>query len=211
MENGWHTHCTNPGDTMTNHRRFIPLASLLGLSIVSSGCNDCYYSGTSVSQTCQQSGAFSVNVAPVFAVACAPSFDWIGINGHSLLSIGNGCATDDNFWVNVTFPRGVSEASYTLPSPEVYISASFSPALPPARGDPNPRPRFETSQSSLAVSSGTVVVHSSINYSPSQENYGIDADVDIHFRTSTGAEFSIAGHVVESGCALHTTPYCQAD
>ena len=194
---------------MTNHRGFIPLASLLCLSITSSSCDDCYYSGTSVSQTCQQSGAFTVNVAPVFAVACAPRFDWTGINGHSLLSIQKGCATDDSFWVSVSFPRGVSEASYTLPSPEVTISAVFSPAVPPARGDPNPRPTFDTSQSSLAVSSGTVVVHSSLNYSPSQENYGIDADLDIHFQASTGAEFSIAGHAVESACALHTTPYCQ--
>jgi len=55
------------------------------------------------------------------------------------------------------------------------------------------------------------VVHSSINYSASQENYGIEADVDIHFRTGTGEEFSIAGRVVESACVLHTTPYCQGD
>jgi hypothetical protein len=196
---------------MTIHRRFIPLASLLCLSITSSSCNDCYTSGTSVSQTCQQSGAFIVNVAPVFAVTCAPKFDWTGINGHSLLSIQNSCSTDDSFWVNVSFPRGVSEASYTVPSPEVYISASFSPSVPPARNDPNPRPTFGTSQSSLAVSSGIVVVHSSINYSANQESYGIDADMDIHFRTSSGAEFSIVGHAVESACVLHTTPYCQGD
>ena len=196
---------------MTNQGQMIPLASLFCLSIMSSSCDHCYQSGTSVSQTCQQSGAFTVNVAPVFAVACAPKFDWTGTNGHSFVSIGNGCTTDDNFWISVSFPREVSEVSYMLPSPEVSISAIFSPAVPSPRNAPNPRPTFDTSQSSLAVSSGTVVVHSSINYSASQENYGIDADVDIHFRTGTGEEFSIAGRVVESACVLHTTPYCQGD
>jgi hypothetical protein len=196
---------------MTNDRGFIPLVSLVCLLLTSSACNDCYYSGTSVSQTCQQSGAFVVNVAPVFAVACAPNFDWTGINGHSMLSIQRGCATDDNLWVTVSFLSVVGETSYTLPSQEVYISASFSPAVPPARNDPNPRPTFDTSQSSLTVSSGTVMVHSNINYSSSQENYGIDADVDIHFRASTGAEFSISGHVTEGACVLHATPYCQGD
>jgi hypothetical protein len=111
----------------------------------------------------------------------------------------------------VSFLNVVHETTYTLPSQEVYISAAFAPVAPPARNDPNPRPRFDTSQSSLAVTSGTVVVHSRINYSSSQENYGIDADLDIHFRASTGAEFSIAGNVVERACVLHTTPYCQGD
>lgn len=200
---------------MSNHRRvvFIGCASLLGWSTLSSSCDRCYSSGTTVQQTCQQAGAFTVNVAPVFVVSCAPVFDWSGIAGHSQLTLQRGCTTDDQLWVIVSFPRAVNEASFSLPSPEVSVVAEFAPGIPSPRGDPNPRPRFTTSDASLEVSSGTAVVHSSINYgaSANQENYGIDASVDMQFRAKTGEEFSIAGQVVESDCVLHTTPYCQGD
>jgi hypothetical protein len=200
---------------MSRHRRVVVIgcASLLCWSTLSSSCDSCYSSGTTVQQTCQQSGAFAVNVAPVFVVSCAPAFAWTGIAGHSQLTLQRGCSTDDQLWVIVSFPRAVNEASFSLSSPDVSVVAELAPAVPSPRGDPNPRPRFATSDATLEVISGTAVVHSSINYSASanQDNYGIDASVDIHLRATTGEEFSIAGQVVESDCVLHTTPYCQGD
>jgi len=200
---------------MPNHRRvvLVGFASLLCWSTISSSCNRCYTTGTIEQQICRQSGAFTVNAAPTFVLSCAPAFEWVGILGQSRLTIQRGCATDDQLWVIVSFPHGVADATFSLPSPEVSFYAELAPAVSSPRGDPNPRPHFNTSDASLEVSSGSVVVHSIINYGASvnQENYGIDANIDIHLRATTGEEFSIAGQVVESDCIVRTTPYCQGD
>jgi hypothetical protein len=194
---------------MSNQSRAVAFG-FAALLCMLSGCDDCYASGVATEQTCQESGAFTANLSPGVSFACAPSFRWTGTQGKSLLSASNDCANDASFWVNVSFPRGVSEASYPLPSPEVGIAAHFAPAPPPGVERP-PRQWFETADGSLVVASGTVVVHSSIDYGGSADNYGIDADVDVHFRAATGEEFSVAGHVLASQCVLRNVPWCTGD
>jgi hypothetical protein len=203
----------NRGHAVSKHRRLIPLTSLLCLLIAFSACDDCYSSGVRVEQTCQVSGTFTLSVAPLFNVACPPALDWDGNHGSSFVSIYNGCTTDDGFWVLVSFPRGVTEISYPLPSSEVGVSASFEPAIPPARDDPNPRPTFSTDRGSLALVGGAALIHSSTNYGAAsgQENYGIDAELDLRFWTSTGAELSVSGRVVADQCVLQSTRYCVGD
>ena len=190
------------------------LCGILCLPAMLGSCDNCYAVSTDTVQSCQQSGAFTATVPSSFVVACAPKLGWTGYLGRSFFTIETGCSTDDDYWVSVPLPPGAGAATYSLPSTVVPVSASFGPATPPpSRGVANPRPTFSTSQYTLRVTSGTIVVHSNVNYgaSSNQDNYGIDVDATIELEASAGDRFSIAGHLVESACVLTTTTGCMAD
>jgi len=198
--------------------RHLALSSLIFLSILLSACEKCRDDGKSTIQTCTQSSTLSVNVAPGFALTCAPMVIWHGGTGRcgdelcpSDLEIFNGCEKDSEVGVFLSIPR-VNQTTYALPSPTVAINASFGPSVL-TRSDPNPGPAYDTANGSLEVVSGSLLVQSSTNYGAgaNDEDYGVDADIEIYFRASTGAEFSITGQVVEAACTLQYESYCSFD
>ena len=189
---------------------FVVLAGL-GCATTLGACDQCYDSGYTQEQTCEQSGGFTASVAPLFKLACPLSFRWNGTHGPSTLVIQQGCDTDDRLFVVLNLPRDVTNVSYALPSSAITIDADISPREGGARNDPNARPLLATVDGSLVVASGAVLVRSSSNYGTDGDNYGIDADVDIRFHARTGDDFAVTGHVGEASCTLKAVPYCTAD
>jgi hypothetical protein len=194
------------------------LSSSICLSILLSACEKCRDDGKSTIQTCAQSSTLSVDVAPGFAITCAPLVIWHGGTGRcndelcpSELDIFNGCEKDSEVGLFLWIPR-VNETTYALPSSLVAMGAYFGPSTL-KRSEPNPGPAYDTSDGSLEVVSGALSVHSSTNYGAgaNDEDYGVDADIAIYFQTNTGAEFSITEHVVESACTLQYESYCSFD
>jgi hypothetical protein len=185
-------------------------AALLCLSALS-GCDDCYASGVTILQDCQETGTLAAELAPGIPFACPAHLFWIGSNGKSSLTIDSTCPYEASFSLALSIPRGVSEVSYVLPVPEIGLVAGFYPARPPTGGvDSQPR-SFSTDDGSLVLVSGTVVVHSCTDYGGLADNYGVDADVDLHFQASSGDAFSVAGHVLANACVVRRIPWCQAD
>jgi hypothetical protein len=180
------------------------------LATLTSGCDGCYASGISTEQVCQQSGAVTAGLASGASLPCPPQLHWDGLASNSLLSIDGECGpTNAGFGLQLVLPQVADEASYALPSSDIGIWARFFPA-PPA-GDRPMRQSFETSNGSLVVDSGTITIHSSIDYGGSEENRGIDAELEVHLRTTTGEVLSVAGRVVARDCVLRTTRWCSAD
>jgi hypothetical protein len=122
------------------------------------------------------------------------------LDGQDFITIHSGkCGTATTetaysmYWVGVGLPPGAGAVSYTLPSSDIRIDATFTlqTSAPP----------LSTQSGTLAVASGRIAVHS-------QSKDGLDAEMDIELDSATGERISIIGQVVITDCIAHQSSAC---
>ena len=204
---------------MQNRGRIVlrGMGAILGFTMIFGSCSrDCDEVAYD-QQVCQQSGEILVSVPSSLRI-CQPITLWTGggrlikdspvsQDDRNILVLSSTYCSEGgtNYRVTISLPRKTGAATYALPSPEIGVYAYFGDSS--VSGSP-----YFATDGTLKVVLGTVTVNSSTNYGADANvaNFGVDADVDIGLLADSGEEFSIVGHVTESGCTLHHMSYCEA-